>query len=200
MSVVKPKPKQLLHPITTDTNIAMSQSEYEANSCNGRKARENACVQVAICFGFVFHWLKTWREFCWPITRLSWISMRWPGFKSRSGLSLVLFWVSAWFNSSVIVVYSQLVCLTPVGIVVMLCLFVLSMLNWKPFYLSFLPGFSLCDLFYWSDVNLLHSCSVLGNYFLGHWKLSLVMLRFVFNEPIGKTFIIKRPSKTKCKS
>ena len=30
-------------------------------------------MQVAIGFGlgFGFHWLKTWREFCWPITERS---------------------------------------------------------------------------------------------------------------------------------
>ena len=44
----------------------MSQSEYEAIARHRRKARENARVQVAIGFGF--HWLKKWREFCWPIT------------------------------------------------------------------------------------------------------------------------------------
>ena len=45
-----------------------------------------------------------------------WISMRWP----RVQIPL---WVSAWFNSSVILVNSQLVCLPPVGILIMLSLF-----------------------------------------------------------------------------
>ena len=49
----------------------MSQSELEAITCNRHKARENARVQVAIGFGFASHWLKKWREFCWPITERS---------------------------------------------------------------------------------------------------------------------------------
>ena len=64
-------------------------------------------------------WLE--RETGWPSVLGRWISMRWPGFKSRS----VLFWVSAWFNSLVILVNSQLVCLPPVGIlnsVVFICI------------------------------------------------------------------------------
>ena len=42
----------------------MDQSEFEANTCKRRKARENACGQVMIDFGFASHWLKKWREFC----------------------------------------------------------------------------------------------------------------------------------------
>ena len=38
---------------------------------NRRKARENTRVQVAISFCFASHWLKKWREFCWPITERS---------------------------------------------------------------------------------------------------------------------------------
>ena len=34
----------------------MDQSEFEANACNRRKARENACGQVKIGFGFASHW------------------------------------------------------------------------------------------------------------------------------------------------
>ena len=76
------------------------------------------------------------------------------------------------------------------------------LLNGKPrnkvtkvfcFYLSFFPGFSLCNLFYWPDVYLLHSWSVFCNHLLRHWKLSLVMLRFIFHEPVRKMFVIERP-------
>ena len=42
-SVVKPKAKLLLWPITADINSAMNQSELKANACNRRQARENAC-------------------------------------------------------------------------------------------------------------------------------------------------------------
>ena len=41
----------------------MNQSEFEANTCNRRQARENACDQVMVGFGLVPHWLKKWREF-----------------------------------------------------------------------------------------------------------------------------------------
>ena len=60
----------------------------------------------------------------WPSGLGRWISMRWLRFKSRLGHLLVLFWVSVWFNSSVILVNSSLVCLPPVGIlnsVVFIC-------------------------------------------------------------------------------
>ena len=43
---------------TTDRKSAVSQSEFEAITCNRWKARENARVQVAIGIGFNFHWLK----------------------------------------------------------------------------------------------------------------------------------------------
>ena len=41
----------------------MNQWELEANTHNRRQARENACDQVAIGFGFVSDWLSRWREF-----------------------------------------------------------------------------------------------------------------------------------------
>ena len=49
----------------------MSQSEFEAITCDQCEAWENARVQVAIGFGIAFHWLRKWREFCWPITQQS---------------------------------------------------------------------------------------------------------------------------------
>ena len=54
--------KLLLWPITTDTNSAMNQSEFRANTCNGRQARENACERGRLALVFVSHWLMTWRE------------------------------------------------------------------------------------------------------------------------------------------
>ena len=54
MTVEKPKPKQLLRPITTGTNGAMNQSQF-----------------LAIGFGFDSHWLKNWRESFKPIIKRS---------------------------------------------------------------------------------------------------------------------------------
>ena len=42
LSVAKPKAKQLLWLITTDINVAMNQSQLEANACSRCQARENA--------------------------------------------------------------------------------------------------------------------------------------------------------------
>ena len=61
-STVKPKPKLSLLPITTDANITMSQSELEASAWKWNQARENACEQVTIGFGFTADWLIKWRE------------------------------------------------------------------------------------------------------------------------------------------
>ena len=58
MTVEKPKPKQLLRPITTGADSAMSQSQFLAITCNSLKAREKSRVQGAIAFGFASHWLK----------------------------------------------------------------------------------------------------------------------------------------------
>ena len=48
MTVVKPKPKQLLRPNTTGTNSAMNQSQFLAITWNSPKAREKSRVQGAI--------------------------------------------------------------------------------------------------------------------------------------------------------
>ena len=40
MTVEKPKPKQLLRPITTGADSAMNQSQFLAISCNPLEARE----------------------------------------------------------------------------------------------------------------------------------------------------------------
>ena len=46
----------------------MNQWELEANTRDRRQARENACDQVAIGFGFASDWLRRWREFNKPFT------------------------------------------------------------------------------------------------------------------------------------
>ena len=71
MTVEKPKPKQLLRPITTEVNSAMNQSQFLAITCNSLEAREKSRVHGAIGFGFDSHWLKNWRESFKPITKRS---------------------------------------------------------------------------------------------------------------------------------
>ena len=71
MTVEKPKPKQLLWPITAETDSAMNQSEFLAITCNSLKAREKWRVHGAIGFGFVSHWLKIRHESFKPITKRS---------------------------------------------------------------------------------------------------------------------------------
>ena len=48
MSVVKPKPKQLLWPITSGAANPMNQSELKANTWNRHHARENVCEKVTM--------------------------------------------------------------------------------------------------------------------------------------------------------
>ena len=73
MTVEKPKPKQLLRPITTGAGSAMNQSQFLAITCNSLKAREKSRVHGEIGFGFGFasDWLKNWRESFKPITKRS---------------------------------------------------------------------------------------------------------------------------------
>ena len=71
MTVEKPKPKQLLRPITTGAGSAMNQSQFLAILCNSLQAREKSGVHGAIGFGFASHWLKNWRESFKPITQRS---------------------------------------------------------------------------------------------------------------------------------
>ena len=73
MIVEKPKPKQLLRPITTGAGSAMNQSQFLAITCNLLEAREKSREYGAIGFGFDFdsHWLKNWRESFKPITKRS---------------------------------------------------------------------------------------------------------------------------------
>ena len=71
MTVEKPKPKQLLRPITTASKNAMNQSQFPAIIWNLLKAREKSLVQGAIAFGFASHWLKKWRKSFKPISKHS---------------------------------------------------------------------------------------------------------------------------------
>ena len=71
MTVEKPKPKQLLRPITTGADSGMNQSQFLAITYNSLKAREKSRVHGTIAFGFVSHWLKNWRESFKPITKCS---------------------------------------------------------------------------------------------------------------------------------
>ena len=68
MTVEKPKPRQLLRPITTGTKSAMNQSQFLAITCNSLEARKKSSVHGAIGFGFASHWLKNWRDSFKPIT------------------------------------------------------------------------------------------------------------------------------------
>ena len=71
VTVGKPKPKQLLRPITTGTNSAMNQSQFLAITCNSLEAREKSRVHGAIGFGFASNRLKNWRDSFKPITKRS---------------------------------------------------------------------------------------------------------------------------------
>ena len=67
MTLEKPKPK----PITTGANSAMNQSQFLAITCNSLLAQKKSRVHGTVCFAFVFHWLKNWRESFKPITKRS---------------------------------------------------------------------------------------------------------------------------------
>ena len=71
MTVEKPKPKQLLRPITTGTNSSMKQSQFLAITCNSPEAREKSRVHGEIGFGLASHWLKNRRESFKSITKRS---------------------------------------------------------------------------------------------------------------------------------
>ena len=71
MTVEKPKPKQLLRPITTGPGSAMNQSQFLAFTCNSLEAREKSRVHGTIGFVFASHWLKNWRDSFKPITKRS---------------------------------------------------------------------------------------------------------------------------------
>ena len=71
MTVEKPKPKQLLPPITTGANSSTNQSQFLAITWNLLKAQEKSRAHGVIGFGFASHWLKNWRESFKPITKSS---------------------------------------------------------------------------------------------------------------------------------
>ena len=71
MTVEKPKPRQLLWPITTGTGNAMNQSQFLLITCNSLEARQKSRVHGAIGFGFDSRWLKNWCESFKPITKRS---------------------------------------------------------------------------------------------------------------------------------
>ena len=71
MTVEKPKPKQLLRPITIGAGNEMNQSQSLTITCNSLEAREKSRVHGASGFGFASHWLKNWRESFKPITQRS---------------------------------------------------------------------------------------------------------------------------------
>ena len=58
MTVEKPKPKQLLRPITTGADRAMNQSQFLAITCNSLEVQEKSRVHGAVGFGFASHWSK----------------------------------------------------------------------------------------------------------------------------------------------
>ena len=65
----------------------MNQSELEANTCNQRHARENACEHVAIGLGFHF-WLDE------KVGRNDWTKQR--AKKSETKAKRELFWTLDW--------------------------------------------------------------------------------------------------------
>ena len=71
MTVEKPKPKQLLRPITTGANSMINQPQFLAITCNSLKEREKSRVYGAIGFGFASHSLKNWCESFKPVTKHS---------------------------------------------------------------------------------------------------------------------------------
>ena len=48
MTVEKPKPKQLLRPITTGADTAMNQSQFLAITWNSLEAREKSHVRLVL--------------------------------------------------------------------------------------------------------------------------------------------------------
>ena len=68
MTVEKPKPKQLLRPITTRADSVINLSKFLEITCNSLEAREKSHVHGATGFDFDSHGLKNWCESFKPIT------------------------------------------------------------------------------------------------------------------------------------
>ena len=66
-SEIKTKTKGITLANHNEQNKPRNQSELEANTCNRRQARENACDQVTIGFSLASDWFRKWREFFEPI-------------------------------------------------------------------------------------------------------------------------------------
>ena len=69
MTVEKPKPKQLLRPITTGAGSTMNQSQFLAITCPSLEEWQKSGIRGAIGFGFDSHWLKNWPESFKPVTK-----------------------------------------------------------------------------------------------------------------------------------
>ena len=94
MTVEKPKPKQLLRPITTGAGSAMNQSQFLAITCNSLEKREKSRVRGAI--GFDSYWLKNWRESSKPITKRSNRNHFRQSFENCSTLQISIDLIHSW--------------------------------------------------------------------------------------------------------
>jgi len=97
MTVEKPKPKQLLRPITTGVASAMNQSQFLAITCNSLEAREKSRVHGAIGFVFASHWLKNWRDSFKPITKRN-LTLILPYLELRKSMCCAYMFITSAFN------------------------------------------------------------------------------------------------------
>ena len=107
MTAEKPKPKQLLRPITTGAGSTMNQSKFLAITCISLEAREKSRVRGAIGFNFDSHSLKNWRESFKPITKRS---NRNHVITFDSHLKTALYTFVSWCNVSFLAWKSSAVC------------------------------------------------------------------------------------------
>ena len=141
MTVEKPKPKQLLRPITTGADSATNQLQFLEITCNTLKAREKSRIHGAIGFGFASHWLKNWRESFKPITK-------------RSNRNYIITFDS---HLKTALLLSLLLLLQLLLIILILLLLLLLLLNGKPFHymLNMQLGYISYYLFSWCVGNML---------------------------------------------
>ena len=101
LSVVIAKQKQLLWPITTDTNNTMNQSKRQANTCNRRQAR-NDCEHVRIgLVSLLIGWESEavfFLVFFLPTAEQSMAKPKQMQITFHSQLKTTLFWT--WFQHS----------------------------------------------------------------------------------------------------